>query len=119
MIDETIVLSDPFRVVPDRRLLPTFAQTAEISVRIEAAKGVDPTVDYPGLKESDRGTTATTRSRAKDLALLAPNEREQRDPIPAFFRVEMRRANPAAAHAARPSIRAARCRSSNCATAAT
>ncbi len=77
--------------------LPALAATPRspvVPLHIEAAKGVDPRVDYGKLTligPWDDRNYALTR---KDLALLAPNEIEQRDPIPAFFRVQMRRANP-------------------------
>jgi subtilisin-like proprotein convertase family protein len=74
--------------------LPSFAQTPVVSVRVENSKGVDPKVDYPGLKEFGPWDDRNYQLTAKDLALLPPNERELRDPIPAFFRVEMRRSNP-------------------------
>jgi hypothetical protein len=61
---------------------------------IRQDKGVDARVDYAALTRIgpwDDRNYALTR---EDLALLAPNEHEQRDPVPAFFRVAMRKANP-------------------------
>ncbi len=70
------------------------AQAPAVNVRIDAAKGVDRRVDYAALTQigpwDDRNYSLTL----KDLALLPPNEHEQLNPIPAFFRVEMRRKNP-------------------------
>ena len=61
---------------------------------VDQGKGVDPRVDYPEMANlgpwDDRNYTVTK----EDLAVLAPNERELRDPIPVFFRIELRRANP-------------------------
>ncbi len=74
--------------------LPAFAQAPAIALRIEPSKGVDPKVDYPGLKQFGPWDDRNYLLIAKDLALLAPNERDLLDPIPAFFRVEMRRSNP-------------------------
>jgi hypothetical protein len=58
------------------------------------ARGIDQSVDYSSLKAigpwDDRNYEVTT----EDLALLAPNESELRDPIPVFFRILMRKANP-------------------------
>ncbi|MEP7013151.1 MAG: sialidase family protein, partial [Acidobacteriota bacterium] len=77
--------------------LPALAATGRapsVPLHIDATKGVDRGVDYTKLTligPWDDRNYALTR---KDLALLAPNEIAQRDPIPAFFRVEMRRANP-------------------------
>ncbi|MES1244733.1 MAG: proprotein convertase P-domain-containing protein [Acidobacteriota bacterium] len=69
-------------------------QSQAVAVRIEAAKGVDSRVDYASLVRigpwDDRNYSLTR----EDLALLAPDESAQLDPIPAFFRVELRRTNP-------------------------
>ncbi len=62
--------------------------------QVDQRKGVDPRVDYPGLANigpwDDRNYSLTK----EDLATLAPNEQELRDPIPVFFRVELRKAMP-------------------------
>lgn len=63
-------------------------------VRIDPARGKDPRVDYRALVKigpwDDRNYSLTQ----DDLAVLAPDEAEQDDPIPAFFRVRMRQAWP-------------------------
>jgi len=63
-------------------------------VAIEPARGADPQVDYESLiligPWDDRNYALT----AEDLAWLAPNEAEQTDPIPAFYRVELRKIAP-------------------------
>ncbi len=74
--------------------LATAANAPAVPVRIEAAKGVDSRVDYASLTLIGPWDDRNYKLTAKDLSLLAPNESEQRDPVPAFFRVEMRRANP-------------------------
>ena len=77
--------------------LPALAATGKapaVPVSIDAAKGVDARVDYSKLTLIGPWDDRNYKLTLKDLALLAPNESEQRDPIPAFFRVEMRRANP-------------------------
>ena len=65
-----------------------------VEPKIQQARGVDATLDYASLHRfgpwDDRNYQLTT----EDLELLAPNEAELHVPIPAFFRVEMRRANP-------------------------
>ncbi len=67
---------------------------AAAAQRIERAKGVDPRVDYDAFTRigpwDDRNYLVT----AADLAFLAANEHELRDPIPVFFRIELRKANP-------------------------
>jgi subtilisin-like proprotein convertase family protein len=81
-------------ILPIVNALPADAQAPAVPLRIEAAKGIDNRVDYASLVQigpwDDRNYSLTR----EDLALLAPNEREQLDPIPAFFRVELRRNSP-------------------------
>ena len=61
---------------------------------IDSQRGADPRVDYESLKKigpwDDRNYSLT----AEDLALLAPNEAEQRKSVPAFYRVELRKRFP-------------------------
>jgi len=64
------------------------------ALRIDQARGADPRVDYASLLRFgpwDDRNYALTR---EDLAVLAANESELTDPIPAFFRVELRREFP-------------------------
>jgi len=67
---------------------------APIQPNIVQSRGVDPTVDYAAFARfspwDDRNYTLTSA----DVALLSPTEHLLRDPIPAFFRVLQRRANP-------------------------
>jgi len=59
--------------------------------QVVQSRGADARVDYAALTRLgpwDDRNYALTRD---DLALLAPNEAEQTDPIPVFFRVELRR----------------------------
>lgn len=64
------------------------------TVAIDKAKGVDPNVDYGSLVRFGPWDDRNYQLTAADLKLLAPNEAEQLDPIPAFFRVALRKANP-------------------------
>src|SRR5687767_13708891 len=61
---------------------------------IDPGKGVDPRVDYPGMANIGPWDDRNYRVTKEDLAVLAPNERELKDPIPVFFRVELRKALP-------------------------
>lgn len=61
---------------------------------VNQGKGVDPRVDYPGLANLGPWDDRNYKLTKEDLAVLSPNEHEQRDPIPAFFRVELRKAIP-------------------------
>jgi hypothetical protein len=74
--------------------LPLAAQAPAVPVRIEAAKGVDSRVDYASLVQIGPWDDRNYLLTRDDLAVLPPGEREQLDPIPAFFRVELRRQNP-------------------------
>ncbi|HZM70655.1 MAG TPA: hypothetical protein VFB95_09845 [Candidatus Cryosericum sp.] len=69
------------------------AQANAVQVTIDPKRGF-PGVDYAALMEIGPWDDRNYQLTADDLALLAPNEREQHDAIPAFFRVEMRRATP-------------------------
>lgn len=62
--------------------------------QVVQARGVDSRVDYAALKALGPWDDRNYGLDQEDLALLAPNEREQRDPIPAFYRVELRRQRP-------------------------
>jgi subtilisin-like proprotein convertase family protein len=81
-------------VLPLMSALPADAQAPAVALRIEAAKGVDSRVDYASLVRIGPWDDRNYRLTAEDLALLSPDENRQLDPIPAFFRVEMRRKNP-------------------------
>ncbi|GAB4222682.1 MAG: hypothetical protein Kow0062_21100 [Acidobacteriota bacterium] len=63
-------------------------------VRIDPSRGADPRVDYAALVHYGPWDDRNYRLTAEDIALLAPNEAELRAPIPAWFRVALRRANP-------------------------
>lgn len=67
----------------------------ENTVAIDQGRGADPTLDYASLvffgPWDDRNYALTSA----DLSLLAANEAEIREPLPAFFRIALRRARPA------------------------
>ena len=67
---------------------------AEGTIRVDQSRGADRRVDYASLQQFgpwDDRNYALTRA---DLRLLAANEAELHDAIPAFFRVELRREFP-------------------------
>ena len=70
-----------------------FSATA-MAQPIDQGRGVDPRVDYPAMAELGPWDDRNYQLTKEDLAVLAPNERELRDPIPVFFRVELRRTVP-------------------------
>jgi hypothetical protein len=61
--------------------------------KVDQARGVDTRVDYASLTRFGPWDDRNYRLTKEDLAWLAPNEAELMDPIPAFFRVELRKAN--------------------------
>ena len=65
--------------------VPVAAQT------IEQSRGVDARVDYASLIEIGPWDDRNYQLTQDDLALLAPNEREITEGIPAFYRVHMRK----------------------------
>lgn len=67
---------------------------ADGTVAIDATLGADPSVDYGSLTLLGPWDDRNYDLTAEDLAYLAPNEAELSDPIPVFFRVGIRKANP-------------------------
>lgn len=61
--------------------------------KIDSTRGADPSLEYPALTRIGPWDDRNYRLTRADLALLAANESELRDPIPAFFRVQMRKEN--------------------------
>lgn len=62
--------------------------------RVDNGRGVDPNVDYSSLVRFGPWDDRNFQLTRADLAHLAANEDELKDPIPVFFRVAMRKANP-------------------------
>lgn len=62
---------------------------------IDPSRGVDPTLDYEALTEIGPWDDRNYQLTAKDLEVLAKNESDLKDAIPVFYRVLLRRANPA------------------------
>lgn len=61
---------------------------------VNAARGVDSSVDYEALAQIGPWDDRNYQLTAADVALLSDDEISARDPVPAFFRVELRRGNP-------------------------
>ncbi len=68
--------------------------TAAAAQPVDRGKGVDPRVDYESFKQLGPWDDRNYRVTLEDLAFLAPNEHELKDPIPVFFRIELRKSNP-------------------------
>ncbi len=64
-----------------------------LTFQVDNRLGVDKNVDYAALEEIGPWDDRNYKLTAKDLTLLSPNEAQAQAPIPAFYRVEMRRAN--------------------------
>ena len=74
--------------------LVLFAVLPSQAQRIDNRKGADPQVDYTALTRYGPWDDRNYQLTRADLAWLAPNEAELKDPIPAFFRVFLRKSNP-------------------------
>ncbi|MBI2433768.1 MAG: hypothetical protein HYV26_12950 [Candidatus Hydrogenedentes bacterium] len=61
---------------------------------IEQVRGVDQRLDYRSLTQYGPWDDRNYQLTKQDLQVLAPNETELRIPIPAFFRVELRKRFP-------------------------
>ncbi|MFK8029285.1 MAG: thrombospondin type 3 repeat-containing protein [Gammaproteobacteria bacterium] len=74
------------------------ASAAEIygmpAARVEQSRGVDQAVNYAGLTKMGLWDERNYQLTADDLKYLSPNESEVSAQIPAFFRVELRKAWP-------------------------
>jgi hypothetical protein len=75
-------------------LLAAALTSAAHAQRVDRNKGVDPRVDYESFKRLGPWDDRNYLVQRADLALLAANEHELRDPIPVFFRIELRRTVP-------------------------
>jgi len=64
-----------------------------VEFTIDAARGADKRVDYAALQLLGPWDDRNYALTAEDLALLSKNEHETIVAIPAFYRVEMRKAN--------------------------
>lgn len=71
-----------------------FFSTVVSAQPVDPAKGSDPEVDYASLKQVGPWDDRNYALDADDLELLSPNEAEQRTPVPAFYRVELRKRYP-------------------------
>ena len=73
-------------------LVAAFAVNARvIDINVNQSRGADPAVDYASLMRFGPWDDRNYALTAADLALLPKAETEARDPIPAFFRVWMRK----------------------------
>lgn len=75
-------------------VLAACTAAAAAAQTIDPARGKDPRVDYAALTRFSPWDDRNYNLTAEDLALLAPDEDEQLDPIPAFYRVLLRRELP-------------------------
>ncbi|MEM7351555.1 MAG: sialidase family protein [Acidobacteriota bacterium] len=73
---------------------PATAEPPAASWKIVQTRGVDGRVDYASLVRFGPWDDRNYQLTQEDLALLSPTEEEVLDPIPAFFRVELRKAMP-------------------------
>lgn len=66
----------------------------EVQVVVERARGIDQRVNYEDLTRFGPWDDRNYLLTAEDLALLPPGEEKIQEPLPAFFRVFLRRSNP-------------------------
>lgn len=75
-------------------VISSLVSCSDVRPRVDQDKGVDPDLNYESLLNigpwDDRNYNLTT----EDVALLSENEKDIKDPIPAFFRVELRKNYP-------------------------
>ncbi len=68
--------------------------TSATAQPVDRGRGVDTRVDYTAFVEIGPWDDRNYKVTKEELAHLAANERELKDPIPVFFRIELRKANP-------------------------
>lgn len=81
------------RIAPILVLLGLTAASLKAQT-IQPSRGADPRVDYPSLTRFGPWDDRNYQLTQEDLALLAPNEAELTEGIPAFYRVELRKTMP-------------------------
>jgi hypothetical protein len=69
-------------------------ERAIVRFEVVQSRGIDQSVNYGQLKKYGPWDDRNYRLTKKDIAYLSPNEEEAIVPVPAFYRVEMRKANP-------------------------
>ena len=67
------------------------AANAVLDVNIDQARGVDPHVDYAALIQHGPWDDRNYALTAQDLRWLPASDRAHLEPVPAFFRIELRR----------------------------
>jgi len=75
-------------------LLPVLLASTLAAQTVDQSRGVDARVDYAALQRFGPWDDRNYQLTAADIELLSPNEADLAVQIPAFFRVEMRRAWP-------------------------
>ncbi|HEV2844692.1 MAG TPA: DNRLRE domain-containing protein [Thermoanaerobaculia bacterium] len=84
-----------WRAILTAGVIAAAALTATANAQpIDRGRGVDPRVDYPSFTKIGPWDDRNYKVTKEDLAVLADNEEELKDPIPVFFRVELRKAIP-------------------------
>ena len=77
---------------------PVGPEPTVVRFTISAARGADVNVQYADLVQYGPWDDRNYRLTKLDLSVLSGNEHEAQVPIPAFYRVEMRKANPNLPH---------------------
>lgn len=75
-------------------ILAASLTTAAMAQRVDNNRGKDPRVDYNSFVQIGPWDDRNYGVTKEDLAVLADNEKQLKDPIPVFFRVELRKSNP-------------------------
>ncbi len=71
--------------------IAAIAQDEAAPLNIVQSRGVDQRVDYESLTKFGPWDDRNYNLTAEDLDYLSPDEDQLRDPVPAFFRVELRK----------------------------
>ena len=74
--------------------LVAFVPSTGYSQQIDSSRGVDPDVDYEAMVKLGPWDDRNYQLTRKDLEVLSKNEGDLKIPIPVFYRVLLRKANP-------------------------
>ncbi len=90
-----IGISRRWRAILSAGVVLTAALTAATTAQpVDNNRGKDPRVDYTSFTQIGPWDDRNYNVTKEDLDALAGNEKDLKDPIPVFFRIELRKSNP-------------------------
>ena len=75
-------------------VLISLANGNQLTIKIDQSKGIDQRINYNSLVDFGPWDDRNYKITLDDLSFLSPIEKTFKDPIPAFFRIELRKTIP-------------------------